>query len=175
MGDGVAVKLDVNQLITQVAQAFHELETSSMPSTASLCEGGKVIGSQEGIHWDSLTGWEDEVQFLVTSREYSNNGSNIGIWDPTRVDILCSYQKGGGLEGHGKFLQNINFTVHVTTHGGWGTGGTISGHFHDPANRGSHEDPIAELTAEIVSSNGNNSIHTVTLNGETGHHISHQD
>jgi hypothetical protein len=174
MGDGVEVKLDVNQLITQLAQGWEALETSSHAKN-TLCRGGKVIGSQPDVHWDSLTGWDDEVEFVVTSQISSNRGSRPGIlppfWDNNEYDILCTYQKGGGLDGHGKFLQNVGFQLRVTKAGGPGTGGSVEGFFDDPANRGTAHDPIAELTAHITCSNGNNNTYRVTLNGETGHTI----
>ena len=170
MGDGVEVKLDVNQLITQLGQAWEAVETSSETKN-TLCRGGKVIGTQEGIHWDSLTGWEDEQSVVITTREYSNRGSRLGIWDSNVFDVICTFQKGGGVEGHGKFLQNVGFMIAVKTAGGPGTGGTVDGFFDEPVNRGTKEDPIAELTAHVTTHNGNSSIFHVTLNGATGIHV----
>jgi hypothetical protein len=165
------VKLDINQLITQIAQAWQALETSKV-TNESLVRGGKVIGVQEGIHWDAMTGWDDEEFFVVGSWRFSTRGSrNLPFYDSTLFDIMCSYQKGGGIDGHGKFLQNVSFYLKITQQGDWGTGGMVEGWFDDPANRGTTHDPVAELTAHLRLRHGNDGLVAVTLNGATGHHV----
>ena len=148
MAEGVEVKLDVNELLNQAASAWTSVAVDSAMEY-HLCRNGEAIPKDP--QFQELSGWDAETKKTICSITIPHAASWVHYlgFEPTKFDVICTYRTNGQFHGKGKFIQNVDIMVDVQ-HVGVACSAIVTGTFDDPpANRGTPEDPLAELVAHI--------------------------